>query len=217
VRRCVKLRGISPSDTTIKRKLASFKFVALGDSGVGKTCLLLRYAKGTFLENHNATIGCDLYFKNVEIAGNVITLSIWDSSGQERYDAIAPSYMRSAHGVFLVYDITSRETFDHLEKWIKLAKDLAPDAHMILIGNKADVPEIREVSTKQGKALAAELGITFLETSAKQAYNVEAAFRALTASALETYQQSGIVDYTTTQLTTSNETTSTYTGSDCKC
>ncbi|CAG7838647.1 unnamed protein product [Allacma fusca] len=191
----VKLHGISPADINISRKLANFKFVIIGDSGTGKTSLLLQYAKGIFFGENNATIGCDLYFKNVEVAGKVISLSIWDCGGQDRFDAITPNYMRNAHGVFLVYDITNAESFEHLNKWLKLTKDYAPsDVPMILIGNKTDMPDIREVSTEKGKALARDLDINFLETSAKESYNVEAAFRTLTAAALDSLQQAGFAD-----------------------
>ncbi|CAG7838642.1 unnamed protein product [Allacma fusca] len=144
--RAVKLEGISPADPSVSSKLASLKFIIIGDSGVGKTGLLLQYARGVFPQQHSSTVGCDL-------------------------------------------------TFDHLEKWITMVKENSPaDVHMILIGNKFDLRRVREVTPDKGKALASELGINFLETSAKEATNVEAAFRALTASTLDSLQQAGKID-----------------------
>ncbi|CAG7838646.1 unnamed protein product [Allacma fusca] len=189
----VKLYGVSP----VKRQMSNLKFVLIGDSGTGKTSLLQQYARGVFLPDNSSTIGCDLFFKKEEVGGKIITLSIWDTSGQEKYDAITPNYLRKTDGIFCVYDVTNPRSLDNLHKWLKLAHEYAPtEVPMILVGNKIDLSEERQIDKHIGQTVANGLEINFLETSAKEAHNVEAAFRTLAAAALENMHNSGKVDLT---------------------
>jgi len=155
------------------------KLLMIGDSGVGKTCLLLRYANDSFSPTFITTIGIDFKIKNVEIDGKTIKLQIWDTAGQERFRTITTSYFRGAQGILLVYDVTDRQSFNSIHNWVsQLNSNADPNISRVLIGNKCDVPESeRVVSVEEGKELAAQFGIeNFFECSAKQDLNVTAAF-----------------------------------------
>eukprot|EP00636_Phaeomonas_parva_P012025 CAMPEP_0118876434 /NCGR_PEP_ID=MMETSP1163-20130328/17132_1 /TAXON_ID=124430 /ORGANISM="Phaeomonas parva, Strain CCMP2877" /LENGTH=203 /DNA_ID=CAMNT_0006812043 /DNA_START=45 /DNA_END=656 /DNA_ORIENTATION=+ len=153
------------------------KLLMIGDSGVGKTCLLLRYASQTFSKSFITTIGIDFKIKNIDLDGKRIKLQIWDTAGQERFRTITTSYFRGAQGILLVYDVTDRNSFNSVQNWVNQIQQSA-DAQVsrILIGNKCDMEEKREVSRQDGEQLAAMLGIQFFETSAKDDLNVEEAF-----------------------------------------
>jgi len=164
----------------------AFKIVVLGDSGVGKSALLRRFADNEFQPNMVTTIGCDLLFKFVDMGGKTVKLNMWDTAGDEKYRAIIPSYVRNAHAIFLVYSITDVLTFNHVQDWIKFAKDHGPEnAVRVLIGNKCDQEDIRMVTTRRGRELSQLEGIPFFETSAKEAHNIEAALRTATAEIME--------------------------------
>lgn len=153
-----------------------FKLVIIGDSGVGKSNLLLRYADNEFIESFISTIGVDFRFKNIAVADKRIKLQIWDTAGQERFRTITNTYYRSADGVVMVYDVTNRESFEHVRGWLKEASQHAPPGFCkMLVGNKSDRTD-RAVPEAEGRALAEELHMPFLETSARTADNVEAAF-----------------------------------------
>lgn len=153
------------------------KLLMIGDSGVGKTCLLLRYANDSFSPTFITTIGIDFKIKNIELGGKRIKLQIWDTAGQERFRTITTSYFRGAQGILLVYDVTERDTFENISNWVSQIQQHA-DVHVnkILIGNKCDMNDNRKVSTAEGQALADEYGIMFFETSAKTDINVDGAF-----------------------------------------
>ncbi|CAN0878079.1 Ras-related protein RIC1, partial [Linum grandiflorum] len=138
-----------------------FKLLLIGDSGVGKSCLLLRFADDSYIESYISTIGVDFKIRTVEQDGKVIKLQIWDTAGQERFRTITSSYYRGAHGIIIVYDVTDEESFNNVK---------------LLVGNKCDLTSKRVVSYDTAKAFADEIGIPFLETSAKSATNVEDAF-----------------------------------------
>jgi len=153
------------------------KYIIIGDSSVGKSCLLLQFADKRFKTDHDTTIGVEFGSKNVQIKNKTIKLQIWDTAGQESFRSITRSYYRGSIGALLVYDVTRRETFDGLSRWLEETKNYANDKTLIiLIGNKTDLAEQREVSTEEGEKFAKERGILFMETSAKTAYNVESAF-----------------------------------------
>jgi Ras-related protein Rab-8A len=153
------------------------KLLMIGDSGVGKTCLLLRYANDSFSPTFITTIGIDFKIKNIELDGKRIKLQIWDTAGQERFRTITTSYFRGAQGILLVYDVTDRGSFNSIRNWVGQIQQHA-DVHVnkILIGNKCDMDDHRVVSVEEGKQLAKEYGIQFYETSAKNDIEVETGF-----------------------------------------
>ncbi|CAM9659804.1 unnamed protein product [Ectocarpus sp. 6 AP-2014] len=163
-------RNESPFDMQIK-------LLMIGDSGVGKTCLLLRYANDSFSQTFITTIGIDFKIKNIDLDSKRIKLQIWDTAGQERFRTITTSYFRGAQGILLVYDVTDKKSFNSIRNWVAQIQQHADVAvNKILIGNKCDMDEDREVSREEGAQLAAEYGIQFFETSAKNDINVEKGF-----------------------------------------
>jgi len=154
-----------------------FKIIVIGDSGVGKSCLLLRFADDTFSDTHIATIGVDFKIRTVELDGKIIKLQIWDTAGQERFRNITASYYRGAHGIILCYDVTDKDSFLHIRDWLKeIDKFALSDVAKLLIGNKCDLIKEKVVDNNTAKEFADQEGIPFLETSAKTSINVEEAF-----------------------------------------
>lgn len=154
-----------------------FKLVLIGDSGVGKSCLLLRFADDAFTESYISTIGVDFRFRTVKIDKKTVKLQIWDTAGQERFRTITSAYYRGADGIIMVYDVTSMDSFEHVNDWLKEVNRYASEGTCkLLVGNKSDRTIDKVVTTEQAKEFADELGIEFLETSAKSAKNVEEAF-----------------------------------------
>ncbi|CAD6193185.1 unnamed protein product [Caenorhabditis auriculariae] len=148
-----------------------FKLLLIGDSGVGKSCLLLRFADDTYTESYISTIGVDF------LDGKTIKLQIWDTAGQERFRTITSSYYRGAHGIIVVYDITDQETFNNVKQWLQeIDRYACENVNKLLVGNKCDLTAKRAVETQAAKDYADQLGIPFLETSAKSSTNVEQAF-----------------------------------------
>eukprot|EP00871_Galdieria_phlegrea_P002853 jgi/Galph1/3569/GphlegSOOS_G2206.1 len=167
-----------------------FKFIIIGDSGVGKSCLLLQFTDKRFQPIHDLTIGVEFGAKLVQIDGKNVKLQIWDTAGQESFRSITRSYYRGAAGALLVYDITRRETFNHLETWLQDAKQYSsPDMTIILVGNKSDLEHRRQVSKEEGEAFAKAHGLSFLETSAKTAFHVEETFVEAARSIYEKIKQ----------------------------
>lgn len=153
----------------------------IGNSGVGKSCLLLRYAENSFNENFFNTIGVDFKLKTVKHENDVIKLQIWDTAGQERFRTLTASYYRGAQGIIIVYDVTDRETFDNVRTWItEIEKYSQAGVCKILVGNKCDMEDRRQVTFEEGKEFAAQFGMPFLETSAKATQRVEEAFDTMT-------------------------------------
>lgn len=154
-----------------------FKYIIIGDTGVGKSCLLLQFTDKRFQPVHDLTIGVEFGARMVSIEGKQIKLQIWDTAGQESFRSITRSYYRGAAGALLVYDITRRDTFDHLASWLEDARQHSSSNMVImLIGNKSDLESSRQVSKEEGEQFAKEHGLIFMETSAKTADNVEEAF-----------------------------------------
>lgn len=159
-----------------------FKLLLIGDSGVGKSCLLLRFADDSYLESYISTIGVDFKIRTVEQDGKTIKLQIWDTAGQERFRTITSSYYRGAHGIIIVYDITDQESFNNVKQWLSEIDRYASDnVNKLLVGNKSDLTSQRAVPYETAKAFADEVGIPFLEASAKDATNVEQAFLTMTS------------------------------------
>jgi len=145
--------------------------------GVGKSCLLLQFTDKRFQPVHDLTIGVEFGARMIDLEGKMIKLQIWDTAGQESFRSITRSYYRGAAGALLVYDITRRDTFQHLGRWLEEARQHSQSNMVImLIGNKNDLDHRRAVSTEEGQAFADQHGLVFMETSAKTAYNVEEAF-----------------------------------------
>lgn len=154
-----------------------FKLVLIGDSGVGKSCLLLRFADDAFTESYISTIGVDFRFRTVKIDNKTVKLQIWDTAGQERFRTITSAYYRGADGIIMVYDVTSQDSFDHVNDWLKEVNRYAAEGTCkLLVGNKSDRTTDRVVTAEQAKEFADEIEVPFLETSAKSASNVEEAF-----------------------------------------
>lgn len=153
------------------------KLLLIGDSGVGKSCLLLRFADGSFTTSFITTIGIDFKIRTIELDGKKIKLQIWDTAGQERFRTITTAYYRGAMGILLVYDVTDENSFQNVRTWMKSIEQNAVDSvNKILLGNKCDLVEKKVVDTSRGQALADEFNIQFLETSAKNNINVDEAF-----------------------------------------
>jgi len=156
------------------------KLLLIGDSGVGKSCLLLRFSEDSFTPSFITTIGIDFKIRTVEIDGKKIKLQIWDTAGQERFRTITTAYYRGAMGILLVYDVTDEKSFLSIRNWIANIDQFAQEGvNRILIGNKSDMTSKRVIDFATGKALADEYGIRFLETSAKNSTNVDEAFISL--------------------------------------
>ncbi|XP_022739326.1 ras-related protein Rab11A [Durio zibethinus] len=154
-----------------------FKVVLIGDSAVGKSQILARFARNEFSLDSKATIGVEFQTRTLVIEHKSVKAQIWDTAGQERYRAVTSAYYRGAVGAMLVYDITKRQTFDHIPRWLEELRGHADkNIVIILIGNKSDLENQRAVPTEDAKEFAQKEGLFFLETSALEATNVEAAF-----------------------------------------
>ncbi|XP_074035853.1 RAS oncogene family member Rab8 [Leptinotarsa decemlineata] len=154
-----------------------FKLLLIGDSGVGKTCVLFRFSEDAFNTTFISTIGIDFKIRTIDLDGKKIKLQIWDTAGQERFRTITTAYYRGAMGIMLVYDITNEKSFENIKNWIRnIEENASADVEKMLLGNKCELEEKRQVSKERGEQLAIEYGIKFIETSAKASIRVEDAF-----------------------------------------
>ncbi|KAL1236037.1 hypothetical protein TSPI_07251 [Trichinella spiralis] len=154
-----------------------FKLLLIGDSGVGKTCLLFRFAEDSFNNTFISTIGIDFKIRTIELDGKKIKLQIWDTAGQERFRTITNAYYRGAMGILLVYEITNEKSFENIKNWVRnIEEHASANVEKIILGNKCDMEDKRQVSRERGAQLAIEYGVKFMETSAKANINVESAF-----------------------------------------
>ena len=159
-----------------------FKLLLIGDSGVGKSCLLLRFADDTYTESYISTIGVDFKIRTIQLDGKTIKLQVWDTAGQERFRTITSSYYRGAHGIIVVFDVTDQESFNNVKQWLQeIDRYACENVDKLLVGNKCDLTDKKVVEYTSAKAYADQLGISFLETSAKNATNVEEAFMTMSA------------------------------------
>ncbi|CAI9100173.1 OLC1v1037113C1 [Oldenlandia corymbosa var. corymbosa] len=166
----------------------SFKFVTLGDSAVGKTCLTYKFINGGFPGGgHETTIGVDFGCRTIPIGRKAVKLQIWDTAGQENFRSITRSYFREAAGALLVYDVSRRETFVHVVSWLEdLRQYVHPHTKIMLLGNKSDLGSVRrEVSAEEGARLAMDYGLMFQECSARTGENVESAYVKTAEAVLE--------------------------------
>lgn len=159
-----------------------FKMLIIGDSGVGKSCLLLRYADNEFSEYYISTIGVDFKIRTIEMDKKIIKLNMWDTAGQDRFKTITSTFYRGAHGVMIVFDVTDMESFQNVRGWLnEIDKYGGVHVAKLLVGNKADLTNKRVVTFEMAQEFANRMGMSYLETSAKTASNVEPAFLTMTA------------------------------------
>ncbi|KAG5202834.1 hypothetical protein JEQ12_002417 [Ovis aries] len=155
--------------------------ILVGDSGVGKTSLLVQFDQGKFVPgSFSATVGIGFTNKVVTVDGVRVKLQIWDTAGQERFRSVTHAYYRDAQALLLLYDITNKSSFDNIRAWLTEIHEYAQrDVVIMLLGNKADVSSERVIRSEDGEMLAREYGVPFMETSAKTGMNVELAFLAI--------------------------------------
>ena len=171
-----------------------FKLLIIGESGVGKTCLLLRFTDDSFTNNHLTTIGIDFKIKIINLEEKQIKLQIWDTAGQERFRTITKTYYKGAHGIILTYDVTDENSFKNIRNWVKqIEQNAQSNVCKVLVGNKCD-REDRKISYEEGAKLASEFKMQFFETSAKSKYNVNETFTYLTKEILNNSNSSTTVD-----------------------
>ncbi|EFC48692.1 rab family small GTPase [Naegleria gruberi] len=158
----------------------SYKLIVIGDSGVGKSSLIVRAAHNKFNLNTKPTIGVDFASKEIQIKGNTVHAQIWDTAGQEKYQAVMPAMYRGAQGCMVVFDITNKESFDNAGKWAnQLIKYGDQECKKVLVGNKCDLNHLRQVSIEEATEYAKSIGSAYMETSALNAHNVELAFNTI--------------------------------------
>jgi Ras-related protein Rab-8A len=171
-----------------------FKLLIIGESGVGKTCLLLRFTDDSFTANHLTTIGIDFKIKIINLEEKQIKLQIWDTAGQERFRTITKTYYKGAHGIILTYDVTDENSFKNIRNWVKqIEQNAQTNVCKVLVGNKCD-REDRKISYEEGAKLASEFKMQFFESSAKSNYNVNETFTYLTKEILNTSDPKPITD-----------------------
>ncbi len=154
-----------------------FKVVLVGDMSVGKTNIIAKYLKNDFSEDYKTTIGVEFHSKIAKVEGHVVKAQIWDTCGQERFKSITDSYYKGAKGAFVVYDITRKNTFESVDSWISALRSAADkNLNIIIIGNKSDLEDQRQVETEQGEEKAQNNEAAFMETSAYSGDNIDKAF-----------------------------------------
>ena len=157
-----------------------FKIIIIGDSGVGKTNILSRYTSNYFSDSSKSTVGVELGCKIEEVNGTKVKIQVWDTAGQERYKSITKTYYKGAKGALIVYDISRKESFNNVDKWIGDLKEFGEeDVCVILVGNKCDLEDMRQVSTDEVSKKAEQYSVGFCETSALSAKNIDTAFQML--------------------------------------
>eukprot|EP00005_Dracoamoeba_jomungandri_P006412 CAMPEP_0174260838 /NCGR_PEP_ID=MMETSP0439-20130205/10698_1 /TAXON_ID=0 /ORGANISM="Stereomyxa ramosa, Strain Chinc5" /LENGTH=202 /DNA_ID=CAMNT_0015345181 /DNA_START=1 /DNA_END=609 /DNA_ORIENTATION=+ len=193
------------------------KIIVLGESGVGKTSLLIRYVENRFTLNTKSTIGANFLTKHMEIDDKVATCQIWDTAGQERFQGLGTAFYRGSDGVIFVFDVTDRRSFEELEQWknaflIQVGQEGNYDFPMIVLANKIDLEDQREVSTKDCKDWCAGKGIKWYETSAKDDTNVDVAFQQIARLVISRMKPEDIL-YETVDLSNSTDKS----GGGCDC
>ena len=168
-----------------------FKLLIIGDSGVGKSSLLLRFSDNTFSQNYITTIGVDFKIRTIDIDGMRIKLQIWDTAGQERFRTITSTYYRGTHGVIVVYDVTNGETFSNVKRWLSEIDANCDSVQRILVGNKCEDRENRVVLEEDARRLATAIKVEYYETSAKDNLNVQEMFNAITRQVLDFKRSTG--------------------------
>jgi Ras-related protein Rab-6A len=161
---------------------SKYKVVFLGNEGVGKTSIITRFYEDKFDPSYHVTIGIDFVSKALPINDRIVRLQLWDTAGQERFRSLIPSYIRESEVAIIVYDIASRKSFYSTDQWIQdVREERENNVVIMLVGNKTDMQDRRQVSVEEGAQKAKKLGVSFIETSAKEGYNIKAMFRKLAA------------------------------------
>ncbi len=172
------------------------KFILIGDSGVGKSTLLFQFIEGKFKPGIEPTIGIEFGTKILEVAGKTVRLQIWDSAGQENYRSITRAYYRNTICAFLIYDVTSRKSFENVREWFSEAKNHGnANMYFVLLGNKCELDQNRQVSHAEGEKLAMDNGMLFFETSAIQRINVDKAFGVIIETIINDIKRGSIDPY----------------------
>ncbi|XP_055324895.1 ras-related protein Rab-8A [Sitodiplosis mosellana] len=172
---------------------ATYKVLVLGDSNVGKTCIVHRYCDERYYDTYISTIGIDFKQKLINLDGVPIKLQIWDTAGQERFRTLTTAYYRGAMGILLMYDVTSLESYNNLSYWLRnIQENAAPDVVKVLAGNKCEAPATqRAVDKERGMKIAENFDMPFFEVSCKQNINIEEAFLTLARKIREQREQKG--------------------------
>ncbi|XP_042273142.1 RAB6B, member RAS oncogene family a [Thunnus maccoyii] len=180
--------------------LRKFKLVFLGEQSVGKTSLITRFMYDSFDNTYQATIGIDFLSKTMYLEDRTVRLQLWDTAGQERFRSLIPSYIRDSTVAVVVYDITNINSFQQTSKWIDdVRTERGSDVIIMLVGNKTDLADKRQITIEEGEQRAKELSVMFIETSAKTGYNVKQLFRRVAAAlpGMESMQETskeGMID-----------------------
>ncbi|KAL7143979.1 hypothetical protein ABFS83_08G227700 [Erythranthe nasuta] len=180
--------------------LTKYKLVFLGDQSVGKTSIITRFMYDKFDTTYQATIGIDFLSKTMYLEDRTIRLQLWDTAGQERFRSLIPSYIRDSSVAVIVYDVANRQSFLNTMKWTEEVRtERGRDVIIVLVGNKTDIVDKRQVSSEEGDHKARELGVIFIETSAKAGFNIKPLFRKIAAALpgmeiLSPRKQEGMVD-----------------------
>ena len=200
--------------------LAKYKLVFLGDQGVGKTSIITRFMYDSFDKNYQATIGIDFLSKTMYLDDRTVRLQLWDTAGQERFRSLIPSYIRDSSVAVVVYDITNRASFLNTSKWIEdVRNERGNDVIIVLVGNKTDQSERRQVSVEEGEDKSTKEGIMFIESSAKAGFNIKALFRRLATAlpGMESAQPQPANNLIDIKLSAKPATTETPASQPCAC
>jgi len=163
--------------------LAKYKLVFLGDQSVGKTSIITRFMYDKFDNTYQATIGIDFLSKTMYLEDRTVRLQLWDTAGQERFRSLIPSYIRDSSVAVVVYDVSNRQSFLNTVRWIEEVRtERGSDVIIVLVGNKTDLVDKRQVSIEEGDAKARDFNVMFIETSAKAGFNIKALFRKIAAA-----------------------------------
>jgi Ras-related protein Rab-1A len=182
-----------------------FKVLLIGDSGVGKSALLTRFTDRTFTDSYMITIGVDFKIQTIKLDDKIIKLQLWDTAGQERFRTITSAYYRGANGIIIVFDLSDKETFDHVKIWMAEIENYSNDVKLMLIGNKNDIEgSKRQVSYEDAKEFADKLGISYIETSAKTSINVKEAFINMAYELKQFYTNRSLLDIGTLHKNNTN-------------
>lgn len=174
------------NDSVSGTNVENYKIVILGDQFAGKTSILNKYKWENSEDKYTPTIGIDFVTKNVYLEDKTIRLIMWDTAGSERFKSLIPSYIKNANAIILAYDLTSKPSFQSLEKWLADIKDKVPsNAYVIIAGNKHDLESKRQVTYEEAKKFADEVGLKIIETSAKTGHNINVLFDTITSSLYE--------------------------------
>jgi len=162
----------------MKRKI--FKIVVIGEAAVGKTSLVKKFCEGAFLEGYKTTIGSDFYVKNFSIGDTQVSLSLWDLAGEHRFKSVLPTFCKGSNGAIICFDLTRRKTYIRLAEWIEFLWEITGLIPSVLVGNKADLQDLRVVNSEEAKQYAQQCGMEYFESSAKNGDGVIDIFEALT-------------------------------------